>query len=231
MKFDRKIYFDCVRKPIFGGGMTQGQVDGQEFLLAKCEGEPEDDLRCFAYMLATTFHETAATMQPIEEYGHGDGHEYGDPDPETGQCYYGRGYVQLTWKDNYSRATTNLGMEGDDDLVWHPDRALDPKIASQVMFNGMHDGWFTGKKLPDYFNETRDDPIGARAIINPDDKGAMVAGYHADFLVALTLSSETEPSAEPLPLEITIISPVPLNVTVKIGSVLAEGAGFEPAKD
>jgi len=35
-------------------------------------------------------------MQPIEEYGKGKGMKYGSPDPETGQTYYGRGFVQTT---------------------------------------------------------------------------------------------------------------------------------------
>jgi putative chitinase len=219
MPFDRKIYFDAVRKPIFGGGMTQQQVDGQEALLTARETQDEEieDLRFFAYELATTFHETAATMWPIAEYGKGEGHEYGEPDPTTGQCFYGRGFVQLTWADNYKRATSELQLDGDDDIYWHADRALDPDIAGNVMYRGMREGWFTGEKLADYFNETRDDPIGARAIINPDNKGPLIAGYHADFLMALRLSSLPEPAAigpEPIEITITVASPVPVKVIV-----------------
>jgi putative chitinase len=218
MHFDRKKYFDAVRKPIFGGGMTQGQVDGQEVLLSAREAlEEAIDLRWFAYELATTFHETAATMQPIEEYGKGEGHEYGEPDPETGQCFYGRGFVQLTWADNYKRATENLQLTDDDDLYWHADRALDPVIAGNVMFWGMREGWFTGRKLGDYFNAMKDDPIGARQIINPDDKGSLIASYHASFLTALKVSAqspEPAPSPEEIEIVITIDSPVPVKVTV-----------------
>src|SRR6185369_17418114 len=54
-----------------------------------------------AYMLATVFHECAGTWQPIEEYGKGKGLKYGTPDTRTGQVYYGRGYTQNTWYDNY----------------------------------------------------------------------------------------------------------------------------------
>lgn len=56
-----------------------------------------------SYVLATVRHETAGTYLPIAEYGKGEGKPYGNPDPLTGKIYYGRGYVQLTWKENYER--------------------------------------------------------------------------------------------------------------------------------
>ena len=184
--FDRDKYFDAVRGSVFGGAMNQEQVNGQRYLLAAWELFPaSEDLRHFAYMLATTYHETAATMMPIEEYGKGEGHDYGEKDPETGQTYYGRGFVQLTWRDNYHRATIELDLNGDNDIEWNAPRALDPIIAARIMGKGMMAGWFTGKKLPDYFNAEDDDPAGARKIINPDDKGELIAGYHDSFLVAL----------------------------------------------
>ena len=46
-------------------------------------------------------------MQPIEEYGKGKGRPYGIKDRETGETYFGRGYVQLTWRENYARQTTS----------------------------------------------------------------------------------------------------------------------------
>lgn len=90
MLFERKLFFDEIR-PLFGGSLTQDQVDGMEYILAVWEVEyPEEDLRWLAYALATTLFETGATMQPIAEYGKGQGHSYGLPDSETGQTYYGR---------------------------------------------------------------------------------------------------------------------------------------------
>jgi len=204
--FDREIYFDAVRGPLFGGSMTEGQVVGQEAILLRFETAPSapTDLRHLAYALATTKHETANSMLPIEEYGKGAGYEYGLPDPETGQTYYGRGFVQLTWRDNYARATRELDLSGDDDLEWHAHRALDPYIAADIMFIGMTLGWFRPPNtLPLYFNDTADDPYGARDIINGDKHivpswsggltiGKMIAQYHAQFLDALITSSKTK---------------------------------------
>lgn len=201
MTFDRQVYFDTVREPLFGGALDQGQVDGQEYILGMWEDHPNArklDLHWLAYCLATAFHETAATMLPIEEYGKGAGHPYGEQDPETKQTYYGRGFVQLTWRENYARASDELELEGPDDLEWHAERALDPEIAARTMFHGMHQGWFTGKKLGDFFNNTVIDPVGARAIVNNDveKNGDLIAGYFWDFLEAIDMASLTPPRLE-----------------------------------
>ena len=187
---NRQIYFDAVREDLFPNGMSQQQVDGQEAILT-CWDTFRDggDLRFLAYMLATTKHETASTMYPIAEYGKGEGSEYGETDPETGQAYYGRGFVQLTWRDNYHRADAEIdekfGM--DPGMEWDAEQALVPKYAAAVMFLGMEEGWFRQHKLADYFNEDDDNPIEARDIINGDvsKNGPMIADYHYLFLGAL----------------------------------------------
>src|SRR6476659_7530550 len=102
-------------------------------------------------MLATIFLKTARTMQPIREFG------------ETHARYapwYGRGFVQLTWKANYSRADRELGLGGS--LIADPGRALEPKIAIAILFLGMSEGWFTGKKLGDTIHGTTCDYVNAR---------------------------------------------------------------------
>jgi putative chitinase len=181
---DRETYFNEVRDSLFAGALTQQQVDGQSVILAVWEyqagGTPMTDLRWLAYMLATVYHECATKMWPTTEYGSQDylqGKEY--------YPYIGRGFVQLTWETNYDKASKALGLIDDRDLVAHPEMALDSLIASRVMFRGMAEGWFTGRKLGQYFNEDADDPINARQIINGNDKDELIAGYHDTFLDAL----------------------------------------------
>lgn len=224
--FDREVYFNLVRGPLFGGSMTEGQVIGQEAILLVWETRlPAQDLRHLAYALATTKHETANEMLPIEEYGYGKGHSYGEVDPETEQTYYGRGFVQLTWRDNYAHATNELELAGENNLEWHADRALDPKIAAAVMFVGMIDGWFRPpNKLGLYFNDTADDAYGAREIINGDKHiipswsegisvGKLIAGYHQHFLNALIESSKPKTAlADLIRVDIT----VPPNISIQI---------------
>lgn len=207
MPIDRDTYFDKVRHDPFTGQMSQEQVDGQNSILLTWESfwEPVDpDLRKLAYMLATVKWETASTMAPIEEYGKGSGHSYGEPDPETKQTYYGRGFVQLTWRENYARATAELALGGADDLEWHAERALDLTIATEVLFQGMDQGWFTGKCLADYFNPTTDDPKNARQIINGNDKDDEIAAIHKSFLTALNAAYFPRPAVTDAIEEITV---------------------------
>lgn len=234
--FDRKIYFDAVRKSLFSGSLSQQQVDGQEAILGEWEVQPWEqpltDVRWLAYMLATTLHETASKMWPVEEYGKGSGMEYGKPDPETGQTYYGRGYVQLTWRDNYRKATVELGLKGDADLEWHAEMALEPQIAADIMFRGMAEGWFRSdgngrQTLLRYFDADTDDPYGAREIINGDRKtvpdwsngvsiGNLIAGYHREFLAALEAAAVTAPLPPVPPGEQVIGISVPDGVRVMV---------------
>lgn len=192
MIYNRKKFFDAVRKSF--GPLKQSQVDGFNFILSAWEREyPKGDVRYLAYPLATTWHETAATMQPIEEYGRGKGRKYGP----TG--FWGRGYVQLTWDYNYKKASEKLkALYGIDvDLVKNPEKALDPQIAVLIMFAGMIEGWFTGRRLAQYFNSTVDDPENARRIINGTDRAAKIAGYHKAFLAALKEAQQVGPVASP----------------------------------
>jgi putative chitinase len=179
MPYDRKRFFDAVRHTLFDGRLGQLQVAGMEAIL---DAAPADlHVKHLAYVLATAKHETAHTMQPIEEFGRGAGRPYGRADPVTGRTYYGRGFVQLTWKANYQKAKDKLGP----DFVNRPELALDATLAARIIFRGMAEGWFTGRKLSDYFTPTRSDPVEARRIVNGTDKAATIAGYYRLFLDAL----------------------------------------------
>lgn len=173
---DRRKFFDATRLSLFGGRLGQGQVDGMNAILDEWERRKLGDLRWLAYMLATVKWETAHTMQPIAEYGRGRGYAYGAADPVTGQTYYGRGFVQLTWKRNYDVMGRLLKV----DLVNHPDRAMELPIATQILFEGMLRaesgvGDFTGMALEDCFDATREDWQRARRIINGTDHAAEIA--------------------------------------------------------
>jgi hypothetical protein len=68
--------------------------------------------------IATTYVETRG-FAPIEEGGKGGG-RHGN--------YYGRGFIQLTWREGYERCGKALGL----DLVGNPGLALQPEIAARV---------------------------------------------------------------------------------------------------
>lgn len=184
---DRGKFFTSVRASLFGGKMTNSQVQGMETILDEWDAEGLTDHRWLAYMLGTAFLETAHTMQPITEFG---GRKYFDKydtgelarrlgnTPEAdgdGYKYRGRGLVQITGLANYQK----FGIAND------PDKALEDETAVKIMFVGMKNGSFTGKKLSDYFLGAKADWINARRIINGTDRAADIAGYAKKFLAAI----------------------------------------------
>ena len=108
--------------------------------------------------------------------------KYAVPDPVTKQVYFGRGFVQLTWKANYIKAAKLTGL----DIVNRPDLLLGNANASaKVLVYGMYYGMFTGRKLVDYINALKVDFIGARRIINGVDKAEQIAEIAGRFLAAV----------------------------------------------
>ena len=183
---NKESFYKKLRLSLFGK-LTQPQVEGMEAILNAWDKGKDQDLRNLAYMLATVYHETAKTMQPIEEYGKGKGRPYGFKiklsrktyeKPE--KLYYGRGFVQLTWYENYQLASKKLKC----DLLNYPELALQLDRATDILFKGMYEGWFTGRKLRDYIG-VKTDFVGARRIINGTDKASLIASYANSFLTAL----------------------------------------------
>ncbi|WP_421215980.1 peptidoglycan-binding protein [Aeromonas enteropelogenes] len=183
---------------LFDGPMNREQSNcvGGVILAASIARQEGADvpLSHISYVLATIYHETARTMRPIEEYGKGKGRPYGEPDPETGQAYYGRGYVQLTWRENYARASRecwdrNLA-KGETNFELSPELMLTPFYAAQAALIGMSQGWFTGKSLGDYDIQGGGyDYVGARHIINGSDRDEMIAGIARTIEQALRLAT------------------------------------------
>lgn len=195
---NRTDFFLALRKNLFVQHMKQSQVDGIDAILDEAERR-KTPMRHLAYIFATTYHETAKTMQPIEEYGKGKKYAYGKPG-KHGQSQHGRGFVQLTWDANYERADKELGLNGA--LVKNFNLAMDLKIATRILFQGMEEGWFTGKKMSNYMDGALADYVGARRIINGTDKAAMIAGYANEFASCLILAhygsvSPTVPAPSP----------------------------------
>ncbi len=180
---DPSKFFDAVRSTVFNGKLSQAQVNGMNALLSECDAQTLTPSMT-AYVLATAFHETAQTMQPIAEYGKGKGRPYGKPGHNGGQIPYGRGFVQTTGDTNYERTDRELALDGR--LITDYDLLLtDIEIAARAAVEGMKEGWYTGKKLSDYFNAKITDYVNARKIINGTDKAALIAGYAKKFFSAL----------------------------------------------
>jgi len=181
-------FFNHIRKPLFTR-LTAAQVKGHESVIAVMK-EHKVPLSWAAYILATSYHETARKMQPVRE-----GLNASDAWRKRNLRYYpwyGRGHVQLTWEENYVKADKKLGLGGA--LAKNADLALDPVISAEVLVVGMLEGWFSGDKagrhtllrhLPNKNKATRTQFKNARRIVNIMDKADLIAGHALVYQEAL----------------------------------------------
>jgi uncharacterized protein (TIGR02594 family) len=144
---------------------------------AECKKQGLDLPAQIAYVLATTEWETGHTFQPVREaYWHDE--EWRRRNLSRYYPFYGRGYVQLTWEDNYRKYSEILGI----DLVNNPDLAMEPQNALFILVHGFKTGAFTGKKIADYIDAAETDFINARRCINALDKAEEIAAIAEGFL-------------------------------------------------
>ena len=139
-----------------------------------------------AYVLATAKWETAHTMKPVKE-----AYWLSESWRKANLRYYpwyGRGYVQLTWRENYVNAGKKIGL----DLTTDPDVVMQPRVAAMILVRGMKEGWFTGKKMADY--STYED---MRRVVNGTDKRAEIAAIARQYEAILPDVSSARLVAKP----------------------------------
>ena len=160
------------------GSLDSVQIESIESIVKAFETYGDKDLNKLAYILATAWHESK--LRPIKEIRAKIGTSLYDLQNNywfTG--YYGRGFVQLTWKDNYKKMSDFLNV----DLVNNPDLALVPEYASKILVYGMMNGSFTGKKLSNYINKGGfNDFFNARRVVNLLDKAQLINDYTINII-------------------------------------------------
>jgi len=187
-KYD--LFLQSAKNSLFGGQLKATQAEGMGALLDACEFYGVTDPNQVAYVLATAYHEVNKTMQPIAEYGNGKYRKYGkqlkyngQPYTDTANLFYGRGFTQNTWYENYKILSGIFKV----DLIGNPDLLItDTELSAKVSVYAMQKGIYTGKKLSDYLNVVKVDFVNARRIINILDKAELIAGYAVKFREALT---------------------------------------------
>lgn len=192
--------FDILRKAF--GKLSESQVSAINNIVSAMDADKSISYPQGAYILATIWHETATTMQPIAEYGKGQGRPYGTwqrnskgelyayknwnrntvyLQSEYPHLYYGRGETQNTWYDNYEKLSKVFNV----DFLSNPDLLLTQEWSTPVTIHSMKVGLYTGKKLSDYLNQSNKDYVSARRIINGMDKANLIARYAETFEKAL----------------------------------------------
>lgn len=200
---NRPVFYTALRASgLFGKSLSASQVAGIEGLLDAFNAVGDELPDTLAYGLATAYHETGTRMVPVREgFATSDAGarravnalaakrgpssavaKYAKPAGPYGHVYYGRGPVQITWLENYAASSKDAGV----DLVADPDAMLDPVIAPRVMWKGLLDGRWNGRKLGLRAYLDKGDVLGARRTVNIQDKAADIAAYHRRFLACVT---------------------------------------------
>lgn len=181
-------FFAAVRSTLFGGKLTQSQVDTLDTIGAAWARHGDGDTSKLAYILATAFHETGRFKWLCEIWGptaaqkrYEGRADLGNTVKGDGKRFMGRGLVHITGRRNYADWAKRLGI----DIVAHPELAERLDIAARILVDGMMLGTFTGKKLADYIKPGSANFVSARRIVNGTDKADLIAGYARRFLMAL----------------------------------------------
>lgn len=135
-----------------------------------------------AYILATAEHESDR-FATLEEYATGDAYEgradLGNAQPGDGRRYKGRGYVQLTGRNNYRAYAATTGVR----ILELPYILMNwPSLSVSVIVDGMMKGAYTGRRLDQFVNKTAQDFRNARRVVNGLDQADKIAAQARAWL-------------------------------------------------
>lgn len=231
---NRAEFYTKIR-PMFGGKLSQAQVDGMGAILDAGESLSAHHL---AQCLAHVRRETGGGMYPVKETVMPNHKDKNPSDAEVIRRLdvafvagklpwvkkpywrggaFGRGQIQVTHEPNYDKF--GISNYGD---------ALKLEVSARVVVDGMSKGMFTGRKLSDYDFPADLDAAPAhnpRRIVNGNDgSDAEVARYHREFYAAIMAASAPDIgnpiTAKPKP---TIWAAVIAFIVAAIGFKMSKG--------
>jgi putative chitinase len=222
---NKALFFEEVKRSLFGNKLTQDQVDGLEAIIDEWFVQGGGPRQQLAYVLATPYHEVGSAYKPIRE----------------NLNYTSVATIRKVWPSRFKSDASaqpfvrnpkalaikvyggrlgNTASPSEDGWVYrgggwaqvtgkenyakfglaaNPDGILQPKVSAYALVKGMIDGMYTGKKLSDYITNSKTDYVNARRIINADVKanGEKIAGYAKKFDKALEVSGYTGKAPKP----------------------------------
>lgn len=149
-----------------------------------------------AYLLATVHHESRMGLWLLDQesgWAYEGRHHLGNTERGDGPRYRGRGYIPIIGRIQYAHWEQTLGLP----LLREPDLAAEPYVAAEIAVRGMRNGSFTGHYLAEYLNESDRDYLGARRVVNGQDRAVLVARYAQQYEAALrAVDSNGPPQAD-----------------------------------
>ncbi len=155
------------------GPLDEIQQDSIRKIVAAFDRYGDGDQNKLAYILATAWHESK--LRPIQEQRAAPSQIelYKRQNRYWSSGYYGRGFVQLTWKENYQKMSRVFRV----DFVNNPELVLEPTYAARILVYGMMNGVFTGLSLGAFINDQKQDFYEARQVVNHFDKARRIANF------------------------------------------------------
>jgi predicted chitinase len=189
-----RLDYEALTESLFKGSLPKFQKRPMDLFLEEYTRRVLDNQNLspeqLAYILATAYHESGR-FRFNKEIGKGRGRDYGKPTlviRGKTETYYGRGWVQITWLQNYAKLSiaASRAFNRTINFVENPDEIFkNDRYNTFVIFEGMLSGMFTGKKLDHYVHHDKVDFRGARKVVNGTDKDTLIAGYAEVFLAAM----------------------------------------------
>jgi peptidoglycan hydrolase-like protein with peptidoglycan-binding domain len=192
---DDNVLIQTAKKTIFGGKLTQAQIDGIHEIVDGWDMYGYGLDTALAYILATPTWETGKRMVPVREtfatsskqaisrldtaFKKGQMKWVKTPYWRTG--FFGRGLVQITHEANYAGPLRDAVLKEFPgcDIHADPELALRSDIAVFILIDGVTRGVtlkpdFTAYALEDFINEKKTDYNNARKTVNPGEKDSYV---------------------------------------------------------
>ena len=119
---------------------------------------------------------------------------YGAKD-QCGRAYFGRGFVQLTHRENYAKVGKLLHLP----LADYPDLAYDQNVAVTLLVDGVKNRWYAGKPLDRYLSDEKSNWRQGRDSVNPGSPNKAATGYlSCRFYGAIQVAYATPAPAYPV---------------------------------
>lgn len=168
----RKYYLPVKVRRMADGTVTVAEMDGDQFVV----GTDGRFKATNTGAIRGTNPNTQATSSYVQEMG-------------KELKYFGRGFVQLTWWDNYAAAGVALGHGLE--FLLDPEMVKKPEISYEIMAHGMLTGYgfANGHRFSEYFYGTTSDYVGARRMVNGTDHAQEIADNALKFEAILLRSA------------------------------------------